>query len=86
VGPAAPAAKLPQGFAKTYLTLILYPAQLSAVGGLFPPQVAPSSKLYWILKPLTAAGGVTTIGPHVLTVGAAGIGKTATQILADAVV
>ena len=47
--------------------------QLSAVGGVFDPQVAPSSKLYSILKPGIDEGGVTIIEPQPeLTVGAAG--------------
>ena len=47
--------------------------QLSAVGGVFPPQLAPSSKLYSILKPAIVVGGVTTMGPQpAFTVGAGG--------------
>ena len=67
----------------TYLVLILYPEQLSAVGGVFAPHVDPLSKLYSILKPETDAGGVTMIAPHTaLTVGAAGaLGKTTTSIV-----
>ncbi len=47
--------------------------QLSAVGGVFAPHVAPSSKLYSILKPAIVGGAVTVNGPHpALTTGAEG--------------
>jgi hypothetical protein len=47
------------------------------VGGVFPPQVTPSSKLYSTLKPVTGGGAVTTIGPQpVLTIGAVTAGNT----------
>ena len=61
----------------TYLVLILYPAQFSAVGGVFAPHVTPSSKLYSIVKPATVGGGVTIIGPQpALTTGADTAGNT----------
>ena len=56
--------------------------QFSAIGGVFDPQVRPSSKLYSILKPLIDAGGVTIIGTlhPVFTVGAGGAsGKITTD-------
>jgi len=47
--------------------------QLSAVGGVLPPHVAPSSKLYSILNPETLAGAVTVNAPQPeLTAGAGG--------------
>ena len=74
---SAAAGILTQAAVVTYLVLILYPAQFSAVGGVFAPHVTPSSKLYSILKPATVGGGVTTIGPQpVLTVGAETAGNT----------
>ena len=54
--------------------------QLSAVGGVFGPHVAPSSKLNSMLKPAMVGGGVTVNGPQPgLTIGAAGaVGKITT--------
>ena len=43
------------------------------MGGVFAPQVAPSSKLYSDLKPVTAVGAVTVNVPQpALTLGAVG--------------
>jgi len=79
---AVPAGMLPQLAVVTYLVLILYPAQFSAVGGVFAPQLTPSSKLYSILNPATVGGGVTTIVPQpVFTVGADTAGKTINSLL-----
>lgn len=51
------------------------------MGGALVPQVAPSSKLYWILNPGTAGGSVTTIGPQpLLTVGAEGAAGKITML------
>jgi hypothetical protein len=79
---AVPAGIAPQSAVVTYLVLILYPAQFSAVGGVFGPQVTPSSKLYSILKPATVGGGVTMIGPQPgFTAGADTDGKTMNSLL-----
>ena len=77
---AVPAGMDPQAALVTYLVLIKYPLQLSAVGGVFVPHDPPSSKLYSIVKPATAAGGVTVIAPHpAFTTGAVGaVGKITT--------
>ena len=70
-----PAGYEPQAAASTYLVLILYPTQLSATGGLLPPHVMPSSKLYSMVNPASGDGGVTMMGPQPgLTVGAGGSG------------
>ena len=83
-GAAVPAAIAPQAAEVTYLTFILYPVQLSAVGGVLVPHVAPSSKLYCILKPATEAGGVTIIGPQPeLTTGAGAVGNITTLTVLD---
>ncbi len=66
-----------QGADVVYRVFILYPEQLSAVGGMLGPHVVPSSKLYSMLKPAIAGGGVTMIGPQpALTVGTGAAGKT----------
>jgi len=61
---AVPAGMGPQADANTYRVRIEYPAQLSAVGGVFGPQLMPSSKLYSMSNPVSGSGGVTTIGPQ----------------------
>jgi hypothetical protein len=72
---AVPAGIEPQAALVTYLVFILYPAQLSVVGGVFVPHVAPSSKLYSIVNSLIVAGGVTVNKPQPgLTTGAGGEG------------
>lgn len=81
---AVPAAIVPQAVEVTYLTFILYPVQLSAVGGVLAPQVAPSLKLYCTSKPETAAGGVTIIGPQPeLTTGDGAVGNITTLTVLD---
>ena len=43
---AVPAGMVPHAALVTYLVLIRYPLQLSAVGGVLLPHVTPLSKLY----------------------------------------
>ena len=70
---AVPAAVVPHTALVTYFTFILYPLQLLVVGGVFPPHVTPSSKLYSIVNPVILAGGVTVNNPHPgVTTGAVG--------------
>ena len=78
-----PAAIVPHAALVTYLVLILYPVQLSAVGGVFAPQVTPLSKLYSMLNPAMVAGGVTTIArlQAVFTNGAEGAAGKTTKLL-----
>ena len=71
--PGVPAGVPPQSASVTYRVLILYPAQLSAAGGLFAPHVASPSKLYSMLNPVIETGGVTVKAPQpAVTTGAGG--------------
>src|SRR5688572_12310800 len=76
-----PAGVAPHAASVTYLVLMKYPVQFSAVGNIAEPHVMPLSKLYSISNPATEGGGVTVnVSQPVWTTGAGGAAGNITTL------